>query len=195
MKEDFEFGDDLGLSRSEINPLRWDRAREIDHVTVLSEVLHKGIHGDVINCPMGYHRDSTPSFTIYRKSNSSFCFGCPAPASNQAYDNISFIAKYFEISKVKALEWLEKHYKLPRIADQWVHEEDEDEEEGPDTFYTVEDLEPMFLAVAPKLIESVEDARKVLKAYFIAQKEDDPLFLARILGRERIESINQKRTR
>lgn len=192
-EEDFEFGDKLP-GRGEIAEERWTRARELDHVTVLSEVLNKGIHGDVINCPMGLHRDSTPSFTIYRKSNSSFCFGCPLPAKNQAYDNISFISRYFEISKVKALEWLEKHYKLPHIADQQVQEDDEDDE-GPDAFYTVEDLEPMYLAVAPKLIESVEDARKVLKAYFIAQKEEDPLFLARILGRERIAGISQKRTR
>jgi hypothetical protein len=88
VSEDFEFGDELPYDKWEIDPRRWDRARELDHVSLLSEILNKPVR-DVLNCPMGVHRDSTPSFTIYRKSNSSYCFGCPPP--NQAYDNISFV--------------------------------------------------------------------------------------------------------
>lgn len=194
-EEDFEFGDKLP-GRGEIAEERWVRAREqLVFRDLVQEMLSKSgrykTNGSAISCPF-HGSDRTPSFTFYDQNNSAFCFGCPPPTANQTYDPVSFIAKYFEISKVKALEWLEKHYRLPHIANQWV-QEDEEDEDGPDTFYTVEDLEPMYLAVAPKLIESVTDARKVLKAYFIAQREDDPLFLARILGRERIASINQKR--
>lgn len=190
MDEDFEFGEALS-DRGEIHPDRWERARtEIDHVSLIEEILGKSVTGNVINCPMGVHRDSTPSFNIYRHTNSSFCFGCPPPVKDQSYDNINFVSKIFGFNKVKALEWLEKRFKLPTIADTaFIAPEYEEDEEDEEYTLTVDDLIPVYLQIAPGLIESVDDAKSLLKKYFLAIREDDPLFLARVIGRKRLESI------
>jgi hypothetical protein len=188
---DFEFGDKLPYLDDEIHPDRWLRARnEIDHVALLEEFIKKPIMGNVINCPLGIHRDSTPSFNIYRQSNSSHCFGCPGTTKEQYNDNVNLVSKWFGINKVAALQWLEKHFKLPPIAGQPIEpdEEEERDEEESDPF-TVKDLVPMFLTIAPTLIETVDDAKYLIKKYFLALHLDDPLFLARVLGRKRLESI------
>lgn len=194
MNEDFEFGDRLpGFTRA-IAEERWFRARE--------EIVFRDLVGDllvrsragydsgakVISCPF-HGSDSTPSFQFYDQNNSAFCFGCPPPVSNQAYDNISFVAKFFDINKVEALKWIERRYKLPPIADERL-EEDEDESDEHDDLFTVEDLLPEFMKTAPTLIRTVGDARHLLRAYFSSIKEENPLFLARILGQERLRSIH-----
>ena len=190
MDEDFEFGEVLQARDTDISLEQWDRARqEIDHIALIEELTGLVVgHTSVISCPMGTHRDSTPSFNIYRKSNSSYCFGCPPPKQNQTYDNINFVAKWFDINKVEALKWIEKHYKLPAMAGVPEPDYEEDEEDEEYTL-TVDDLIPIYLQIAPGLIESVEDAKSLLKKYFLAIREDDPLFLARVIGRERLESI------
>jgi hypothetical protein len=191
-EEDFEFGERLPGRDRDIAPERWLRVKEeIVFRDLVQEMLSKHgkwkINGNAISCPF-HGKDSTPSFNFYEGSNSAFCFGCPPPVQNQTYDAVSFVAKFYEISPSKALQWIEKHYKLPFIAGQ-IHEEEDEEDEEPDSFYTVDDLAPLYLSVAPKLIESVEDAKQLLRTYFLALREDDPLFLARVLGRQRLASI------
>jgi hypothetical protein len=191
-EEDFEFGDKLPFLDDEIHPDRWLRARtEIDHVSLLEEFIKKPITGNVINCPLGTHSDSTPSFNIYRNTNSSHCFGCPGTTKEQYNDNVTLVAKWFSINKVAALQWLEKHFKLPPIAGQAAEPEDEEDEtdEEPANPFTVKDLAPAFLALAPTLIETVGDAKYLIKKYFLAEHLENPLLLAQVLGRARLESI------
>lgn len=186
-EEDFEFGETLPTRNGEVAPERWVRIREqIVFMDLARELLVKSgawkQNGNAISCPF-HGSDRTPSFTFYPGSNSAFCFGCPPPKQNQTYDSIAFISKFFGISKYKALEWIEKHYRLPFIEGSGYEEEEED------LSLSVKDLQAPFLSLAPKLIESVDDAKDLLKTYFIAIKEDDPLFLARVIGRERLNSI------
>ena len=196
MEEDFEFGEELPGEGLEIAPERWERIRnEIIFKDLAEELLSKAgmwkRDGNSICCPF-HGRDSTPSFTFYDGSNSAYCFGCPPPKQNQTYDSVNFIAKYFGISKVKAMEWLEKKFKLPFIAgmpEDREPKEEEDEEEEVAYSLTVEDIAPLYLQVAPTLIECVADAKALIRKYFLAVHEDDPLFLARVLGRRRLESI------
>ena len=177
-EEDFEFGDALPVRDNDVATERWVRVRdEIVFMDLARELLVKSgswkQNGNAISCPF-HGTDRTPSFNFYPSSNSAFCFGCSPPASNQTYDAINFVAKFFGINKVKALEWIEKHYKLPYISG--AKDEDDEEEESS---FTVADLKPVYLSIAPGLIECVDDAKDLLKTYFIAEREDDPLFLAR----------------
>ena len=195
--EDFEFGEKLlPLRDREIAPERWTRVREeIVFRDLVRELLTKSgtfkTNGSAVSCPF-HGKDSTPSFTFYDSSNSAYCFGCPPPKRNQTYDPVSFVSKYFEISPTKALQWIEKRYELPFIMGQ-LPEDEEDEEEESEGLYTVDDLKPMYLTVAPSLIDTVDDAKQIVQAYFLAVTEENPLFLARILGRERIASISSYR--
>lgn len=187
--EDFEFGEELD---GEIAPERWERVRdEIDFVGLIEELMSKAgtwyRDGNAIRCPF-HGSDSTPSFTLYPHTNSAYCFGCPPPKQNQTYDTINFVAKWFGISKGKALEWVEKRFKLPHIGSTPAPDYEEDEEDE-EYSLTVEDLAPVYLKVAPTLIENVDDAKLLIKRYFLALREEDPLFLARVLGRKRLESI------
>lgn len=194
MNEDFEFGESLPVRDGEVSSERWVRVREqIVFMDLAKELLSKSgmwkQNGNAISCPF-HGSDRTPSFTFYPSSNSAFCFGCPPPKQNQTYDAINFVAKFFGINKYKALQWIEKHYQLPFIGGSKYEEDDEEEEE--ETLLSVRDLQGPFLLLAPKLIETVDDAKDLLKTYFIALKEDDPLFLARVIGRERLASIKVK---
>lgn len=191
-EEDFEFGDKLPDRDDEIAPERWERVREeVNFIALAEELLTKSKvwhrEGNAIRCPF-HGSDSTPSFYLYDHTNSGYCFGCPPPKQNQTYDSINFVAKFFDINKVEALRWIEKHYKLPYIAGTPSPDYEEDEEDEEYTL-TVEDLAPHYLRVAPTLIESVDDAKALLKKYFLAVREEDPLFLARVLGRRRLDSI------
>lgn len=190
MNEDFEFGEALPTRGGEVAPERWTRVREqIVFMDLARELLSKSgmwkQNGNAISCPF-HGSDRTPSFNFYPASNSAFCFGCPPPKQNQTYDAVTFVSKFFGINKYKALQWIEKHYKLPFIEGTRYEEEEDDETEE---FLSVRDLQPTFISLAPKLIESVEDAKDLLKTYFIAVKENDPLFLARVIGRKQLDSI------
>jgi len=44
----------------------------------------------VMSCP--FHQDPTPSFTIYEKTNSFYCFGCGAGG-----DGIKFVQKFYNL--------------------------------------------------------------------------------------------------
>ena len=192
IEEDFKFGDRLPTDDGEIAAERWERVREeVDFIVLAEELLSKaGVwhrEGNAIRCPF-HGSDSTPSFNLYPQTNSAFCFGCPPPKQNQTYDAINFVAKWFDINKVRALEWIEKKYKLPFIAST-IEPDYEEDEEDEEYSLTVEDLTPLYLQVAPTLIENVDDAKSLLKKYFLAVREDYPLFLARVLGRQRLDSI------
>jgi len=52
-------------------------------------------------CPFPEHKDLRPSFTIYKKTNSYYCFGC-----NRGGNAINFIKDFYGVSKKEALERL-----------------------------------------------------------------------------------------
>jgi hypothetical protein len=60
-------------------------------------------HGDYLTCrcPFNDHSDLTPSFTIYKKTDSFYCFGC-----ERGGNPIDFISEFYGISKKKATERL-----------------------------------------------------------------------------------------
>lgn len=185
--EDFSFGDDLGFGPGEVIPERWERARtEIDFIDLIEEILVKdGMwrrKGNAISCPFhgGAHGERIPSFTLYRGSNSAYCFGCPPPKQNQTYDSISFVSRYYGMSRVEALQWLEARYKLPPLQGAGFNVVEEGEPE--DVLYTAKELAPIYLKEAPKLIQNLGDAKDLLKTYFIALQDDNPLPLAQVLG-------------
>lgn len=205
MDETFNFGEDLPYDFGEICQERWDRAREeIDFRDLAQELLVKdGLwhrKGNAISCPFhgGAHGESTPSFNFYPASNSAFCFGCPPPKQNQCYDPISFVARYFGMTNSQALVWLEHKFQLPLLqaasVDKYllvdengqVISEESEEEEDTGISYSCEDVSKLYIRVAPSLIKSVADAQDLLKTYFIATLDENPLPLARVLGKDRL---------
>jgi hypothetical protein len=177
-----------GMNSMGINPLRWERAR----TDILFEDLVEELHGtrqQVISCPF-HGRDSKPSFHLYRRTNDAYCFGCK-PGANY-YDSIRFVAAKLEMTHVKSLLWLEKHYNLPHIADALDDYTDEESEEVSITF---DDLSGPYIFRASTDIQATKDvelAMDYLKIYFQAKKATetgDPLPLARVLGRDIIKKI------
>lgn len=57
----------------------------------------------VYNCPFDDHRDSTPSFTVYPKTNTFVCYGC-----SRKGDVITFIEDFCQVNFVEAIEYLLK---------------------------------------------------------------------------------------
>jgi len=178
----YQLGDAKG-----INPLRWERVQdEILFSDVVEEVLGKV--GSPISCPF-HGTDSTPSFYVYppARGNVGFCFGCPPPTSNQIYDSVKLVSMVFDINRVKALTWLEKKWNLPPMEDV-VIEKDEEEEIS----LEFDDLSEPYILKAAKDIQATRDlelANEYLRIYFLANRDQTALPLARVLGREVVQRV------
>jgi len=61
----------------------------------------------LINCPLPDHNDKNPSFAVYRKTNSWWCFGC-----NKGSRPIDFLIYYYGFSFNDAIRYLKTHYNL-----------------------------------------------------------------------------------
>jgi len=196
--------DDIEWVQSEVDKLyrastdipieRWDRVRwEIDFYDLTIQLLEETGNmkgkpsGGKISCPF-HGRDSTPSFTFYRGSNSAFCFGCEPPVTNQFYDNVRLVASIFGISKRDALKWLEKRYKLPAMAVEREAIVTPEEAEEEIVKLNFDDLKEPFLALATVLAKDT-GTQELLDIYFKAQHEQDPLPLAKLLGKDRVQRI------
>jgi len=59
----------------------------------------------LINCPLPGHSDKHPSFAIYRRTNSWWCFGC-----NRGSRPIDFLIHFRGFSFKEALTYLKMHY-------------------------------------------------------------------------------------
>jgi len=186
-----------------INPDRWERANnEIPFQDVVAELT--GHRDTVIRCPF-HGRDRTPSFTLYSRTNDAYCFGCP-PGS-MLYDNVTFVSKYMELSRLQALYWLEKTFNLPAIPNMLV--DDEEEEGGVLSFW---DLAEHFILKAQRDVQETKDAELAedyIRIYFTgltleksakdAERSDevDPqelhlqatVGLAEVLGKEELTAI------
>ena len=184
----------LYRSSTDIPIERWDRVRwEIDFYDLTLQLLEetgnmKGKpNGGKISCPF-HGKDSTPSFTFYRGSNSAFCFGCEPPATNQFYDNVRLVSSVFGISKRDSLKWLEKRYKLPMLATESDIITLPDTEEDEVVELNFDDLKEPFLALATVLSKDT-GTQELLDIFFKAQQAQDPLPLAKILGKDRVRRI------
>ena len=54
-------------------------------------------------CPLPKHNDITPSFTIYKKTNSYYCWGC-----HRGGNVIKFVKDYYNISTKEAITRLKE---------------------------------------------------------------------------------------
>jgi hypothetical protein len=95
-----------------VNPERWTRIKELIRFEDVVGMFIPGHYGQqVISCPF-HGRDSKPSFHLYRRTNDAYCFGC-----SKYYDHVRFVAAMHGGSMLRALKWLEREFKLPRMAD------------------------------------------------------------------------------
>lgn len=199
--EDVDFGEPSELNVGGISQARWDRAREECDVRDVVDILHDR-RGNPCSCPF-HGRDSKPSFYFFPQNNSCFCFGCPD--GDGAWDPIKIVARSLDVSNTKALMWLEKEFKLPPLANDTSTEEPtvdlgedpegETEVEEAPLLATVEDLRGAFITHAAHQIqqappsEAVAVAKDILETYFLADKHEDPIPLARALGPEIVTAI------
>lgn len=79
-------------------------------------------HGDnyTCRCPFPKHTDITPSFTIYKKTNSYYCFGC-----QRGGNAVTFIKDFYGVSKKEA---------VARLKEGGAIEEEEEEEKEKEEF-------------------------------------------------------------
>jgi DNA primase len=53
----------------------------------------------ITNCP--FHKDNTPSFSIHKKGNFAYCFGC-----NKGVDTIQYIMETRNLSFIDSVKYL-----------------------------------------------------------------------------------------
>ena len=190
---EFDFGDSLPEGKvwsDDLTRERWRRVREdIDHQSLVLELTKAQLKSGAIRCPMGGHRDSTPSFFLYGPSrgNSSHCFGCPP--GKQDRDNVGFISDYLEMSPTQALLWLEKHYHLPPLVEE---EKQDSTQEGSEWLVTVTDLLDPYVNRCARILKTTKDPQEALKFIRIlwdSQESENPIQMANVLGRKRIEEL------
>lgn len=203
--DDVDFGDPSELNIGGISPMRWDRVREECDVRDIMDILHDR-RGNPCSCPF-HGRDSKPSFYFFPQNNSCFCFGCPD--GDGAWDPIKLVSRSLDVSNTRALLWLEKEFKLPPLENDTSTEEavidltedpEAEEEADPPLLATVDDLRDSFILHAASTIAKqassdgvVALARGFHEAYFLADKHDDPIPLARILGADVVTSVIQRK--
>jgi len=147
----------------------------------ISKVIFPGISGRVVDIIV----EGSQSFL----TKLAAIHNCPP--SEQFYDNIRFVSKWFSISRTKALIWLEKYGKLPPMDD--VILEDEDEEEVSIEFA---DLSEAYIRQAAREVQKhqdVEMAQAFVRIYFEAEFDKDALALARVLDPSTLEYIRQRK--
>lgn len=226
---------DLSLERDEadklyskgsfgrINPLRKERIfNEIPFEDLVQELTGQvGNSQDKILCPV--HGESTPSFQLYKRSNSGWCFGCSP--GRQFYDHIRLTSELTGMSWIKALSWLEKKWNLPPIADLAIEDEEDAEEEEESTALvrlTFDDLVEPFMIKAESEVQEFQDpdlAEEYQSIYFDAlhlmemakkarTEHDDAedgaeeareiemkavLLLARVVGRNKLQELLRRK--
>lgn len=76
-----------------------------DAIKGYAELKELKDNGDTYTCrcPLPKHKDLTPSFTIYKKTNSYYCWGC-----NRGGNIINFVKDFFGISKKEAIARLKE---------------------------------------------------------------------------------------
>jgi hypothetical protein len=202
--DDVDFGDANELRVEGISDARWERVKTQIDVRDVLYMFHNR-RSSPMSCPF-HGRDSKPSFYVYIENNDCHCFGCPD--GDNYWDNVKIVARTLEINRPQALRYLEREFKLPKLeedpndlaVDLDDLPEDDEEDEAPSPLLTFADIAPAFIATARKLIkaaagttESVPTATTLLECYFTAEKHDDPLPLARVVGAETVRALIKKK--
>lgn len=186
---------------------RWDRIRSaIPFEDVVEEI--QGERRSVISCPF-HGRDSRPSFTLYRRTNDAFCFGCPE--GEKYYDAVRFVCAKWGYTRLQAIAWLEKHWELPPLAATDTEEEEDDEDDSETVTVTLNfsHLAESYIAKAATTLSQKPDpemAREFIAIFFQGRpdKDADPnsdeslervMPMARVLGWKAIEEIKRRRLR
>lgn len=204
---DIEFGREQASKISRAGPAsnigsRWDRIHEeVRFDDVVAEF--EGTSAEMISCPF-HGRDSHPSFRIYWRSNSGYCFGCPE--GEKYWDSVRFVARKLGYSNGQAIRWLEKKYKLPPLEDSQQGDSDEESEDDVKTIsLSFEDLSGAFKKKAAAHFLREQDpavAREYVRTYFDAMPRSNADrdsnderkklgAMARILGSDAIEGIKR----
>ncbi len=76
------------------------RAREVPIASLISTNLRSMGKTLTTNCPL--HKDRTPSFVIYKESNTCWCFGC-----QQGGDSIALVRLLNNLSFIEAVKYLQ----------------------------------------------------------------------------------------
>lgn len=175
-----------------ISEARWDRIhRDIDIRDVLERLYpERRMVSQKIRCPF-HGEDRTPSFTVYPRTNTAYCFGCPD--KDGFWDTVKIVSREMEISLKKAVIWLEKEWDLPPM------EEDEEEETSTEevVVLTVDDVTPSFIELIRSFTinnrreveATTEEALEAIERFFRAHHEKDALPLARLLGSQRVKAL------
>lgn len=85
------------------------KVKDYDDISALKEIpianfITSEIRNNQTVCPFADHDDSTPSFRIYKSSNSYYCFGC-----KKGGDNIDFIQNLYGKDFKGAIEILKSN--------------------------------------------------------------------------------------
>jgi len=79
-----------------------DRIKRVPISHIMSrEPARRNLDTDVYYCPLGTHKDSSPSFTVWNSQNRWHCFGC-----NEGGDSIDLYMKLFNCDFITACESL-----------------------------------------------------------------------------------------
>lgn len=77
------------------------RAKEVPIASLISTKLRQAGKTLTTNCPL--HKDRTPSFVIYKESNTCWCFGC-----QQGGDSIALVRLLNNLSFIEAVKYLQR---------------------------------------------------------------------------------------
>jgi hypothetical protein len=77
------------------------RAKEVPIESLLSIAVRKSGKTFIAKCPL--HEDRSPSFVVYRESNTFWCFGC-----QQGGDSIALIRQMEKLSFIEAVKYLNR---------------------------------------------------------------------------------------
>lgn len=87
-----------------------DEVKEIPITRVAEKIGMVPVKGTSYRCPFPDHRDSNPSFTLFPKTNSCWCFGC-----GRGGDNITLVALSQSCSVSDAIKWLRGLFSIQTV--------------------------------------------------------------------------------
>jgi hypothetical protein len=183
----------LAMARKDnISEARWERIQRDVDIRDILEYLYpdKRMVSNKIRCPF-HGSDRTPSFTIYPRTNSAFCFGCPD--KDGFWDSVKIVSRSLEISIRKAVRWIEDEWNLEPMDD----DDHEDEATEEIVVLTAEDLAAPFIAFVRDFTithkrdaaETCNDVDEAANRFYYGHHQKDALPLARLLGSQRVKAL------
>jgi hypothetical protein len=181
---------------------RWDRINDKIQLQEVIADLHDGESRELFSCPF-HGRDSRPSFKVYPLKNNAWCFGCPDGAGY--YDSVRFVAAKLSCSKLQAIVWLEKKYRLSPIEAEPEDDEDDDDDDGVRyVSLQFDDLKDAYIkTAAEEFLKNPNPylARQYIGVFFdsVPERELDPteqrrqlVKMAEILGQKELDKIKAR---